>query len=268
MKTIKRILFLLVLVSSGSLIAQDAPFQVSVKGTGEPILLFPGFACTGQVWDDTVQQLSKDYECHVFTFAGFGEVPAIETPWLPKIKEGVLKYIADKKLKTPTLIGHSMGGTLALWLATESDAYKQLILVDALASTGALMMPNFKSEYMVYDSPYNQQMLEMSETDFEIMAKQMAAGMTTNTEKQKVIEKWMQMANRETYVDGYTDLLKLDLRDDIANISVPTTILAATIPYGNEMAQITYLTKYKNLPSYKIEFPDNSAQLVMSEQPE
>ncbi len=267
MKTFKNLLFSLLMASALLVNAQEFPFQVQVSGTGKPILFFPGFTCPGEVWEDTVAELSKNYECHVFTFAGFGTVPAIEKPWLPKIKEGVLEYIIANKLNAPTLVGHSLGGALALWMAADGNSYKELIIVDALPSTGALMMPDFKSEYMVYDAPYNKQLLEMDEAGFKSMALQMASGMTVNKEKQSKIMEWMISADRETYVYGYTDLLKLDLREDISKIDVPVTILAATNPYGLEMAKSTYETQYKNLKDYTIRFADNAAHFIMYDRP-
>ncbi|MGJ8715838.1 MAG: alpha/beta fold hydrolase [Maribacter stanieri] len=267
MKIIKKLLFAFLILCTLSITAQDNPFKVDVVGTGEPILLFPGFACTGDVWNDTVSELSKNYECHVFTFAGFGNVPAVEKPWLPKIKEGVLAYISENELENPILIGHSLGGALALWMATEISFYKKLIVVDALPSTGALMMPDFKSEYMVYDSPYNKHLLEMNDADFENMAIQMAGSMTSNKSKQLQIKDWMLQANRETYVYGYTDLLKLDLREDLSKINTPVTILAATEPYGLEMAKSTYDTQYKALDEYTVEFANGSSHFIMYDQP-
>ncbi|WP_339725427.1 alpha/beta hydrolase [Maribacter stanieri] len=267
MKIIKKLLFAFLILCTLSITAQDNPFKVDVVGAGEPILLFPGFACTGDVWNDTVSELSKNYECHVFTFAGFGNVPAVEKPWLPKIKEGVLAYISENKLENPILIGHSLGGALALWMATESSSYKELIVVDALPSTGALMMPDFKSEYMVYDSPYNKQLLEMNDADFENMANQMAGSMTSNKSKQLQIKDWMLQVDRETYVYGYTDLLKLDLREDLSKINTPVTILAATEPYGLEMAKSTYDTQYKALNDYTVEFANGSSHFIMYDQP-
>ena len=267
MKIIKKLLFAFLILCTLSITAQDNPFKVDVVGTGEPILLFPGFACTGDVWNDTVSELSKNYECHVFTFAGFGNVPAVEKPWLPKIKEGVLAYISENELENPILIGHSLGGALALWMATESSSYKKLIVVDALPSTGALMMPDFKSEYMVYDSPYNKQLLEMNDADFENMAIQMAGSMTSNKSKQLQIKDWMLQVDRETYVYGYTDLLKLDLREDLSKINTPVTILAATEPYGLEMAKSTYDTQYKALNDYTVEFANGSSHFIMYDQP-
>ncbi|WP_405400058.1 alpha/beta fold hydrolase [Maribacter sp. Asnod2-G09] len=268
MKTIKFLLFGLLILTSFSITAQDKTFEVEVTGEGEPILLFSGFTCTGDVWEATVAELSKDYECHVFTFAGFGDVPAIEKPWLPKIKEGVVNYISEKELDNAVLVGHSLGGALALWMAVDGNSYKELIIVDALPSTGALMMPDYKSEYMVYDSPYNKQLLAMHDTDFEAMAEQMANSMTKEQSNQERIKDWMIQADRETYVYGYTDLLKLDLREDLAKINAPVTILAATEPYGLEMAKSTYDLQYKALTKYTIEFANGSSHFIMYDQPQ
>jgi len=268
MKTFKNIFAMILFTSFITLNAQHDAFKVEVFGNGAPVLLFPGFTCAGEVWDAVVQELSKNYECHVFTFAGFGGVPAIEKPWLPKIKKSVFKYVSDQKLENPTLIGHSLGGTLALWMASENNEFNKIIIVDALPSTGALMMPNFKSEYIVYNNPYNAQLLNMDDSSFAKMTIQMAEGMTLNESKKEQIQKWMQHADRGTYVYGYTDLLKLDLRDSIKNIKVPVTILAATEPSGEATVKQTYLDQYKNLEGYHIKFAAKSAHFIMFDQPE
>ena len=264
---LKKLLTLSLFVTTIIINAQK-PFDVIVKGKGEPVLLFPGFACTGEVWDDTVVELSKNYECHIFTFAGFGTVAPIEKPWLIKIKEGVNEYVKNQKLKNPTIIGHSLGGSLGLWLAIEEEnPYSKLILVEALPSIGALFMPNFKSEDMVYDSPRNNQMLQMNTVAFESMAEQMANGMTLNEDKKSQIKNWIIQADRETYVYGYTDLLKLDLRNDIAKIKIPVIVLAATHPYGKEMVEKTYKKQYQNLETYDIEYVENAAHFIMYDNP-
>ena len=264
---LKKLLTLSLFVTTITINAQK-PFDVIVKGKGEPVLLFPGFACTGEVWDDTVVELSKNYECHIFTLAGFGTVAPIEKPWLIKIKEGVKEYVKNQKLKNPTIIGHSLGGSLGLWLAIEEEnPYSKLILVEALPSIGALFMPNFKSEDMVYDSPRNNQMLQMNTVAFESMAEQMANGMTLNEDKKSQIKNWIIQADRETYVYGYTDLLKLDLRNDIAKINIPVIVLAATHPYGKEMVEKTYKKQYQNLETYDIEYAENAAHFIMYDNP-
>jgi pimeloyl-ACP methyl ester carboxylesterase len=269
MKTFKNIAILFFFISVFGVSAQTEAFEVIVKGEGQPVLFFPGFTCTSEVWEDSVEELSKNYECHVFTFAGFGEVAPIEKPWLPKIKEAIIDYVKEQELENPIVVGHSLGGALGLWLATdENHPYSKVIVVDALPSTGALMMPNFNSEDIVYESPWNKQMLAMDEPSFEKMARQMATGMTLNTQKQQQITDWIIQADRETYVYGYTDLLRLDLREDIAKINIPVTVLGATHSYGKEMAKTTYENQYKKLENYNLEFADGSAHFIMYDKPE
>ena len=63
-------------------------------------------------------------------------------------------------------------------------------------------------------------------------------------------------------------LLKLDLREDLSKIKVPVTILAATHPYGKEMAQKTYEEQFKNLSGYDLRFAEGAAHFIMYDQPE
>jgi len=247
--------------------AQNPSFQLAVTGKGDPILLFPGFTCTGDVWKESITELSKNHECHVFTFAGFGGVAPIEKPWLPKIKEEVIAYVKKLNLKKPIVIGHSMGGTLGLWLAaTETRLFKKVIVVDALPCMGAVMIPEYRSENMVYDNPYNKQLLDMDAAAFEAMARQYTSYMCLNKDKHEQLTQWIIQADRKTYVYGYTDLLRLDLRDDIAKIEIPVVILAATHP-DRKTIENTYNTQYQKLAKKQIHYADYAAHFVMYDQP-
>jgi len=264
----KTILSFLIFITSLNASAQKE-FVVEVRGSGEPVFLFPGFTSTGEVWEDVMGELAENFEVHIFTFAGFGGVAPIETPWLPKIKAAVQDYVREQHLKEMVIIGHSMGGTLGLWLATENPGlYKKIIIVDALPAMGALIIPDYKSENIVYENPYNTQLLQMSDADFATMAAQMASGMTMNKDKQDMLQKWIMETDRETYVYGYTDLLKLDLREDLTKINIPVTILGATHPYGKETAEKNFLEQYKNLADYTLDFAKNSGHFIMFDQPE
>ncbi|WP_340203453.1 alpha/beta fold hydrolase [Ascidiimonas sp. W6] len=268
MKVSRIVLFFLFLSIAISSNAQYDEFKVTVSGSGPPILLIPGFTCTGEVWNETVAQLNKNYECHIFTLAGFGDVPAIELPWLPKIKDALLNYVKEKELDKATIIGHSLGGSLALWMASEEGIlFKKLIVVDALPSIGALMIPNFEAASIVYDNPYSNNVLNMDGESFKTMATQMASYMSLNKELHSRLTDWIIKSDREIYVHGYTDLLKLDLREAIKKIEIPVTILAATYP-NKEMILLQYEKQYKNLPQKNILYAENSAHFIMYDQPE
>ncbi|PTX60390.1 pimeloyl-ACP methyl ester carboxylesterase [Kordia periserrulae] len=267
MKTFRKLIVLFAVFVSCTMQSQETAFQVEVSGKGNPVLLFPGFSCTGEVWEATVKELSKTHECHVFTFAGFGNVPAIESPWLKTIKNDIANYVKRKDLQKPTIIGHSMGGSLALWLASDNpETYKQLIIVDGLASIGALMIPDFSPEKVSYDNPFAKQQLAMDAEAFHKMATQMAAGMTMTKEKQPQLVSWMEQADRKTYVNGYIDLMKLDLRKDIQSIKIPVTIMASVNFYPKPQVEKLYTEQYQKLANKNILYVENSAHFIMFDQ--
>jgi len=266
--------FILVLASfvfSLSIYAKNEsePVSVEVTGKGQPIVLIPGFTVPGAIWNPLVKKLEKNYECHIVTFAGFGGKEPIEFPWLPKIKESLKNYILKKNLQNASIIGHSLGGTIATWLAAQKDLkLSKIILIDALPASGALMIPNFNPENLIYESPYNNQQLAMDAVTFEQTATAMAKGMSLKKSVQGKIKNWIQEADRKTYVYGYTDYLKLDLRADLKHITIPVTIIAASQPYGEKVVKQTYKNQYANLKDYNFIIAEDSAHFIMLDQPE
>jgi pimeloyl-ACP methyl ester carboxylesterase len=95
----------------------------------------------------------------------------------------------------------------------------------------------------------------------------MSRGMSLNTSSQEQIKKWMVNADRKTYVYGYTDYLKLDLREDLKSINIPVTIIAADTPYGKDMVTKTYQSQYANLKTYDFIVAENAAHFIMLDQP-
>ncbi len=267
----KNIILFLAVFFSLTIQAQikNQPIHVKVTGNGNPVMLIPGFTVPGEGWDNVVNQLAKNYECHVVTLAGFGGKEPIDFPWLPQVNKALESYINQNKLTNLTVIGHSLGGTIATWLASRANSrIKKIVLVDALPAAGALMMPDFNADNLVYDNPYSKQQLSMNETEFEQIATGMAQGMSLNPEAQERIKNWIISADRKTYVYGYTDYLKLDLRKDLKNIAIPVTIIAADKPYGKEMVTQTYQNQYANLAKYDLIIAYNSAHFVMFDQAE
>lgn len=100
---------------------------------GRPLILIPGLASGAWVWDDTVQRYAKDHQVYVLTLPGFDGRPAVEGPQLTLAQAALLDLITSRKLDKPVLIGHSLGGTLALAFAEQhSDLIAGVVSVDGL----------------------------------------------------------------------------------------------------------------------------------------
>lgn len=51
-------------------------FSVQRVGNGkQAIILIPGFACSGEVWEQTVDSLQNNYSCYILTMPGFAGIP-------------------------------------------------------------------------------------------------------------------------------------------------------------------------------------------------
>ncbi len=267
MKTLLLITVFVLCLLSLPMQGQEA-FDVVVKGKGEPVLLFPGFGCTAQVWDGVVEELSQNHELHLFTFAGFGSVAPIGMPWLSTIKDQVAAYVQENDLEKPALIGHSLGGTLSLWLAaTHPDMFKKIIAVDALPCMAVVMIPDYDGGPIPFDNPQSTMMMQMEETPFREMIAQQASFMSQRAEGQQAIVEMMENVDRKTYIYGYIELMNLDLREEIAKITVPVTVLAATSP-DRATVEKTYNAQFKKLPGVEIRYASQSAHFVMYDRPE
>ena len=84
------------------------------------MILVPGFASSGEVWTDVVAHYKAKYQCHVVTLAGFAGVPAANPTSLARVRDGIVDYIRAKKLDRPVLVGHSLGGFMAMWVASSA----------------------------------------------------------------------------------------------------------------------------------------------------
>jgi len=248
---------------------RNQPIRIEVTGKGKPIIFIPGFTVPGNIWHPIVKELNKNYECHIVTLAGFVDKETIDFPWLPKVNDALKNYILQNNLQGATIIGHSLGGTIAIWLSAQKDiTLSKIVIIDALPASGALMIPNFNSENLTYESPYNKQQLAMDDLTFEQNVTAMSKGMSTKESEQEKIKKWILGTDRKTYVYGYTDYLKLDLREDLKNVSIPVTIIAASKPYGEEMVKRTYENQYTNLKDYKFIIATDSAHFIMLDKPD
>lgn len=265
------ILFLVPFAFSLSMFAksENQPIHVEVTGKGHPIVLIPGFTVPGDIWNPLVKKLENNYECHIVTLAGFGGKEPIDLPWLPKVNESLKNYILKSDLQNATIIGHSLGGTIATWLAAQKDIkLSKIVLIDALPASGALMIPNFDPENLAYENPFSKQQMAMDDTAFAQTATAMSKGMSLNEPAQEKIKNWILESDRKTYVYGYTDYLRLDLREELKNISIPVTIIAASEPYGKEMVKQTYKGQYTNLKDYNFIIAEDSAHFIMLDKPD
>ncbi|UII33851.1 alpha/beta hydrolase [Fulvivirga ulvae] len=262
----KKLTLIVVAVLISFITYAQQSIQVEKRGNGPAVLFLPGFTCPGEIWDETVDALGSNFQYHQVSYAGFNGIDPIDMPWYETIKRDLKEYITKQKPGKAIIIGHSMGGMLAMDIAAESpELVEKLILVDALPCIRQLMMPHVKADDITYDNPYNQRMLAMNEEEFHQNARYMASSMTNQSEKVDQLTAWIEAADRKTYTYGYTDLLKVDLREEIAGITAETLILAADFPTKEAVSE-NLNNQFAKLNHKEIKIAEGSKHFIMFDQ--
>lgn len=227
MKTTFYILVLTFFLGS-TVLAQETPsFTVRQAGRGaQQVILIPGFSCSGEVWDGLVTKFNDRYTFYIVTFAGFAGVTPQAHPSLKTWGSDLVRYVKEKKLDHPALVGHSLGGVMAMDLAAaHPDLFSKVIVVDALPCLSALQNPSFKVNENQDCSPMVAQFTSIPDHQFYLMQKNGMRSMVADTTQVEKIVGWSVKSDRATLAQIFCQFLNIDLREKIAAIQCPSLIL-------------------------------------------
>ena len=216
---------------AGSQLVNTDRLSVEVIGKGPDVILVPGLASSREVWRRTAERLRPRYRLHIVQVAGFaGEPPRANAsgPVLAPTVSAIASYIASSKLVRPALVGHSLGGLMALKLAAEHPGtVGKVFVIDALPFYAEVFAgPTATvSAAKPIAAALGTQMLTATDTDFASGAARTAVSMASATSDQARIAKWSGASTRQTFVTAMQEDLTTDLRSEIGAISVPVTVI-------------------------------------------
>lgn len=85
------------------------------QGEGPVILLLHGFPFHRGLWDDFIPLLSAKHHVVAIDLPGFGSSTGLEgTFGIPQVADTLIKFIRQSKLEQIHIVGHSLGGYIAL----------------------------------------------------------------------------------------------------------------------------------------------------------
>jgi N-formylmaleamate deformylase len=117
-------------------------FSVVVQGTGPDVILIPGLTGSRDVWKGTAAAV-PGYRYHFVQVAGFANTPArgnAKGNVVGPVAEEVARYIHARGLRRPAIVGHSMGGTVAMMVAARHPSLPgKLMVVDMLPQPAGIL---------------------------------------------------------------------------------------------------------------------------------
>ncbi|NWK96962.1 alpha/beta hydrolase [Sphingobium lactosutens] len=112
----------------------------AATGAARDVLLIPGLASGPGIWTGVLGALPgyRFHLVHVRGFAGLAPEANASGPLLQPIADEIARYAAAAGLKRPAIVGHSMGGTLAMLLGLRNIA-SRVMVVDMLPAGAAMV---------------------------------------------------------------------------------------------------------------------------------
>jgi pimeloyl-ACP methyl ester carboxylesterase len=208
--------------ASGQTTFEVGALAVERKGNeGRPLIFIPGLASGSWTWERDAARLAKDHVVYVVTLPGFDGRKSQPGTTLESLSKDLVKLIDERKLDRPTLIGHSLGGTLSMYFATDhSDRIAGVVAVDglpvfpgtegmtgdrsALAQGARAQIENQTPEqFAAYQQTYMQQMGSI------------------DADTAKRLAELSSRSDPRAVADFAAQLLLLDLRPRLPSIKVP-----------------------------------------------
>ncbi|AZA85036.1 alpha/beta hydrolase [Chryseobacterium lactis] len=238
------------------------PFEVKKTGKGKSsLILIPGFASSGDVWNETTAKFDKDFTCYTLTMAGFAGTKPEADASFKEWEKGIAAFIKDNKIQKPVIIGHSMGGGLALAIAADyPELVGKIVIVDTLPCLEAFGNPNFTSKENNDCSATINKMTAMTDDQFHQMQTQAIPRLLAEMSMQETVISWSMKSDRKTFGKMYCDFSNTDLRDKIKAIQCPSLILLESY-FVNFKPMIE--GQYKNLKNANFQYASKGLHFIM-----
>ncbi|MEM1390411.1 MAG: alpha/beta hydrolase [Pseudomonadota bacterium] len=253
----------------------QARFTVETVGSGPDIILIPGLASHPETFETTVAQLEDRFTLHLVHVAGFaGAEPAGNADeddiLLPLAKE-VAAY-ASSLDQPPSVIGHSLGGLTAMSAAlADRDAFERVMVIDVLPFFSVLIDPEASEESIVPTAAFlRATLLNQPDEVYQIRQREALDALTKSDEALEKSVEWSLTTDRAVMAEAMHDVLTTDLRDEMAEMPVPLTVLYArddAIP-NMERVEEQFLSGYAPVPDATIIAVDGALHFIMYDQPE
>ena len=261
-----------------SSLGANAPklIDVQVTGHGKPVILIPGLACSGAVWDDTVKHLEDKYECHVVSIAGFGGTPAQKADDLfDAVRDQIIAYAREHKLDQPAIVGHSLGGTLALAIGEAAPELPgDIVSVDGLPFLAGVMFPGVTDADGAKKAAASMRQMIGRQTPEQFAQYQRGVTIPSMVTKPDDVIRIAEMCSKSdpaTVAQAMSELLERDYRPELGKIKCPILVLGALaglLQYAPKDAlEQNYKTQFTNAPETRFQFFDKSKHFIMVDDP-
>lgn len=102
-------------------------------GEGRPVIILHGLFGQSKNWNAIAKQMGRSFHIFTLDLRNHGESPSSETMSYPEMAEDVAEFIQNQTLDQADVVGHSMGGKVAMTLALKRPELVRSLCVADIA---------------------------------------------------------------------------------------------------------------------------------------
>lgn len=221
-------------------------------GSGKDLIMLHGWKQDVSTFHNVAEELKKHFTLYLIDLPGFGRSENPKIPFfVSDYAEIVKEFIKNQKLKQPSLLGHSVGGNIALKFASENGEFIDKLILES--SSGIRPKKTFL-KYILY---LNAKIFKYLVPNFFNL-------------KLK-IRKWLYWRLESDYLNAgslkntLTNILNEDLTSDLSKIKNTTLMIWGE---NDEQVKLQYgRMLYKLIPNSKLVILQNTAHFPHIENP-
>ena len=252
--------------------AEVLPYHVETRGEGRPVYLIPGLASPGSVWDDLAERLrGQGYQTRVLTLAGFAGQPPLEgDAFLPVVRDALAAEIEALEGPKPVVVGHSLGGFMAFWLAaTVPDAVAGIVAVDGVPYLGALTNPAASPASMAEQArQIDEFMSSLTPEQYAAQNRAALSGMVTASADAERVARAGGQSSPAAVGTAVAEIMTTDIRPLMPEIRAPAVLIQAADAGASESGRKAYAAQVASIPNIVHVVAEKGRHFVQLDDPE
>ena len=252
--------------------AAPPPYHAQVHGEGRPVYLIPGLASPGSVWDELAERLrGQGFQTRVLTLAGFAGQPPLEDDlFLAEVRDALSAEIEALDGPKPAVIGHSLGGFMAFWLAaTIPDSLAGIVAVDGVPFISALTNPNATPASVdAQAQQINQYMSNLTPEQYAAQNRATLAGMIAGKADLERMAEAGGKSSPSAVGTAVAEMMTTDLRPMLKDIRVPVVLIQAADSGASEARREAYAAQVESIPDIRHVVAEKGLHFVPLDDPD
>jgi len=249
-----------------------------------PMVLIPGVGGDWTVWLHFMERNADQYTMYAVTLPGFGgsnPPPSREDeefgnlPFLRNAVKAIVGEIDARGLDRPVIVGHGLGGHLALWIGARYPGKTRAVVSIDGPPLLPLVHAELDNDRGLRRETINTSMLgpmrDEGAEEWEKRVGTLAFSQVTDGERAQQLIRMYMNCYRGVFVFAQLEYMMSDLRQPLSQIRVPTLILTVSAPDqpgGANYVRERMLTIVDGAANTTFVVVRNSRHYVMDDQPE